>query len=227
MRSFWGFYDNGNYRVGCNGSTVYVYDQNNRELGKFKDIKYAYVGAFQPGTNVFVVKSTEGSLAVYDLDRMELLKKMVITRIGAQDEGFAFSPNGEYFFNIEKPFYSTETQLTMYKTTDYEIEKVLFYGDKAKVLDALEFDEVSNECYVLGYIRGGNGTIGHGFVGQLIGGDIVEIKELIQEKYDYFSAYKAWELSGFTAKKLEWSRIKYYAEKPPVSLKQAHSDKKE
>lgn len=26
MKNFWGFYDNGTYRVGCNGATVYIYD---------------------------------------------------------------------------------------------------------------------------------------------------------------------------------------------------------
>lgn len=69
MRSFWGFYDNGIYRVGCNGGTVYVYDQDNKELAKFKDLKYAYEGAIRPGANIFVLKSGEGPLAVYDLNR--------------------------------------------------------------------------------------------------------------------------------------------------------------
>ncbi|MCI9446129.1 MAG: hypothetical protein HFH36_01805 [Lachnospiraceae bacterium] len=48
MRNFWGFYDNGIYRVGCNGATIYVYGQDRKELGRFKDIPYAYCGAFQP-----------------------------------------------------------------------------------------------------------------------------------------------------------------------------------
>ena len=38
MRKFWGFYDNGRCRAGCNGGTVYIYDQANRELAKFQDI---------------------------------------------------------------------------------------------------------------------------------------------------------------------------------------------
>lgn len=59
MRNFWGFYDNGIYRVGCNGATIYVYDQENRELGKFRDISYAYCGAFQPKTNLFSRRQSE------------------------------------------------------------------------------------------------------------------------------------------------------------------------
>ena len=47
MKKFYGYYDNGNFRVGCSGASVYVYDQNDTELARFKDIKYAYTGAFQ------------------------------------------------------------------------------------------------------------------------------------------------------------------------------------
>ena len=101
MKKFWGYYDNGEYRIGCNGSAIYVYDRNNNELIRYKDIPYVYVGAFKPGTNIFIAKSTEGYLAVYDLDQDELKKKIAITRIGAQDEGFAFSPDGVFFYNIE------------------------------------------------------------------------------------------------------------------------------
>lgn len=38
--------------------------------------KYAYEGAFRTGTNIFFAKSTDGSLAVYDLEKMELVKKI-------------------------------------------------------------------------------------------------------------------------------------------------------
>lgn len=86
MRNFWGFYDNGTYHVGCSGATLYVYDQNNKELGRFKDIPYVYTGAFQAKSNIFVAKSAEGLLAVYDLDDLKLLKKIVINHCGGQDE---------------------------------------------------------------------------------------------------------------------------------------------
>lgn len=222
MRKFWGFYDNGKYRVGCNGMTVYVYDQNNNELRKFKDIRHVYVGTFQPGTNIFVAKSTEGTLAIYDLDKMEMIKKIVVTRIGAQDEGFAFSPDGAYFYNIEKPFDSTKTQLTIYRTIDYKISKVLFNEDKVMVLDTIEFDKCTGVGYVLGFKRGSDGVSDYGFIGKVIGENISEIKRLTQDTYDYVSAYKSWEMTGFTERALEWSRIREYSEKPSVSLKQVY-----
>lgn len=227
MRKFWGFYDNGTYRVGCNGATIYVYDQENRELGKFRDISYAYCGAFQPGTNIFVAKSTEGALAVYDLDSLILLKKIRITRIGAQDEGFAFSLDGNYFYNIEKPDLSTDTQLTIYRTTDYEAERVLFLEDNKMVLDELEFDEHTGDCYVLGFMRGADGVIAYGFIGRFIGDIIIDIKKMSYEAFHYVSEYKDWERSGFTSRNLEWSGLKDYSEHPSISLKQAYERMKD
>lgn len=222
MRNFWGFYDNGTYRVGCNGGTVYVYDQDNKELAKFKDLKYAYEGAFQPGANIFVLKSTEGPLAVYDLDRLELLKKIVVTKIGAQDEGYAFSPDGELFYNIEKPVKSTRTQLTVYRTSDYTVSKVLFAEDHSIFLEEIEFEMTTGECFVFGFMRNTAGVMDYGFIGKLVKDQIMDIRKLERDEYDYIGAYKKWARTGCTEKKLQWSRLKNYEEKPQVTLKQVY-----
>ena len=58
MRKFYGFFDNRKYKVGCNGGTIYVYDQNETELTRFKGLSCTYRGAFRPGTNRFIAKST-------------------------------------------------------------------------------------------------------------------------------------------------------------------------
>ena len=224
MRKFWGFYDNGIYRVGCNGASIYVYDQNDKEIHKFKDIKYAYVGVFQPGTNIFVAKSTEGSLAVYDLDTGELLRKIVITRNGAQDEGIAFSTDGKYLYNIENPFQSPGTQLTIYETENYTVWKTLFAEEKQMHLEYLEFSNETSNGYVLGFMRNESRSFDYGFIGKFSGEKISDIKKINSEKeYDYIQAYKAWEESGYTEKKLEWSSIKKYSEKPHVSLEQVYN----
>lgn len=222
MRSFWGFYDNGTYRVGCNGATIYVYDRNDRELAKFRDVRYAYTGAFQPGKNVFAAKTTEGSLAVYDLDRMVLIKKIRIARVDGQDEGFAFSGDGKFFLNIEKKVSFLETQLTIYRTSDFEAVRELFRDADAMVLIELEIDPDSGECYVLGFMRDAHKVFEYGFVGKLTGEEITEIKRLDRETYWYAQAYKGWERCGFTPKKLEWSSVKRYGKRPPVTLRKLH-----
>lgn len=130
MRKFWGFYKNESYSVGCNGSTVYIYDSTGTELAKFRDFPYAYTAVFKPNSNVIAVKSTEGFLGFYDLDSLALIKKITVTRIGAQDEGFAFTPNGRYFYNIEKPVNSCQTQLSIYDAVSFEKMNTLFTNEK-------------------------------------------------------------------------------------------------
>lgn len=202
MRNFYGYYDNGKYRVGCNGGTVYIYDQNDKELAKFKDIRYAYKGKFLPNSNKIIIKSTEGLLAVYDLDKLELIKKVVITRIGGQDEGFDFTNDGKYFYNIEQPFTTIRTQLNKYSTKDFNIVETLFSNRKELFLENIEFNNETNDCYVLGYIRNKDGVYDYGFIGQFYDNEIVNIRKLENSIYDYVRGYKCWEESGFTEKSL-------------------------
>ena len=223
MRKFWGFYDNGKYRVGCNGGMLFVYDENNTELARLKSIRYGYSGAFKPNTNIFVVKSTGGSLAVFDLDKQELCLKIPVTDIGAVDEGFGFSPNGKYFYNIEKTKNSCETQLIIYNADDFKPIKTLFADEKNMCLETLEFDDETDEVYILGFMRDEESeVIDYGFIGKLRADKIVEKKIFDCEIYDYIQAYKNWELQGFTEKSLEWSTLKEYSEIVPVTLKDVY-----
>lgn len=207
MRKFWGFYENETYKIGCNGGTVYIYDKNDRELAKFKDIAYAYKAAVKPGSNTIVVKSTEGKLAVYDLEKLELVKKIVITRIGAQDQGYAFSPDGKCFYNIEEPVRSTRTQLTIYNTTDFSVEKILFQEREDMFLQEIEFDEDTEDCYILGFFRNDEGVYDYGFVAIFEDIKIKNIKKISKDTYEYLLWYKRWERSGFTEKSLEYSYL--------------------
>lgn len=75
MRKFWDFYDNGQYRVGCNGGTIYIYDKANKELSKFKDIPYVCSGALHPNANLFVAKSTAG-FWLCTIEHLVLMKKL-------------------------------------------------------------------------------------------------------------------------------------------------------
>ncbi|WP_051538210.1 YncE family protein [Butyrivibrio proteoclasticus] len=223
MRKFWGFYQNESYSVGCNGGTVYVYDKDGTELAKFKDFPYAYRAAFMPGKNTIVVKSTEGILGVYDLDSLSLVKKIVVTRIGAQDEGFCFSPDGKLFYNIEKPIDSTRTQLAVYETKSFTKVDSLFAENTKMVLDYLEFDDETGACYVLGFMRDGEGIFDYGFLAVFNPESraIQDIHAIDEKKYDHLMWYKRWELSGFTEKALPLDP-ENYTEK--TSLKDAFED---
>lgn len=200
MRSFWGYYDNGTYRVGCNGQSIWVYDQNDRQICRFQDIPYAYCGAFQPGTNVFAAKSTEGFLAFYDLDAKKLLHKIVITRIGAQDDGFAFSPDGNFFYNIESPIISYRSQLTVYRMQDFKAVKSFFVDDKKTEVKEIEWDARTNKCYLLGFLRGRFGSIRRGFIAKWQDEALSEMHMLSTREYDALRSRYDWAVHGFTKK---------------------------
>lgn len=201
-KKFWGWCQNDAFIVGCNGATVYIYDKDYNELARFKDIPYAYRAKFLPHTNILLVKSTAGYLAVYDLDTLTLLKKIAAARIGAQDEGFAFTPDGKFFCNIEKPVTSVHTQLTVYRTSDFKVIATLFENNSTVNLKAIEFDS-DNRCYVLGFIRNDEGVFDYGFVGELTAKGIKNVKKLDAKEFDYLRAFKNWEDFGFTEREKE------------------------
>lgn len=201
-RQFWGYYDNGTYRVGCNGATIWVFDQNDILLKRFHDIPYAYCGAFQPGTNIFVAKSTAGLLAIYDLEQLKCLKRTRCGFDGGQDEGFDFSTDRELFYNIQKPA-EFRTEIGIYRTKDYHLERSLFFNDDLMVLDEIEFSE-NGECYVLGFMRDSESQVlEYGFVGYLINDEITNKKKMSWKDFDYYSACFRWKRSGFSDKVLD------------------------
>lgn len=229
MRKFWGFYKNESYSVGCSGGIVYIYNSDGKELAKFKDFPYAYSAAFKPHSNIIAVKSTEGYLGFYDLDSLSLIKKITVTRIGAQDEGFAFTPDGKYFYNIEKPVDSTQTQLSVYDAEAFEKVNTLFADEEKMVLDSIEFDAETGIAYLLGFMRDdADGVFAYGFVGKLDveNGSVTELHSLDKKRYDYLHWYKSWEESGFTEKSLEYSPLKRMEHIVETSIKAIFEDTK-
>jgi len=210
MKNFWGYVKRDMFTVGCTGQTVYVYDDKGNELKKFKDIIYAYTPMFCPQKNIFVVKSTYGMLAVYSLDTLQLIKKFRFSKVdGAQDDGFCFSCDGEYFYNIERHIDSLKTCLSIYDTSSFKRVKQLFLDDTSQVLSHIEYDSQKNSLFVLGFIRGHAGTLNHRFVAQLQNEMLINITKITEEEYDFIEGYKHLEIMGFTSKAKEWSGLKY------------------
>lgn len=111
-----------------------MYGSKGEELAKFRHFPYAYTATFKPNSNIIAVKSTEGFLGFYDLDSLSLIKKITVTRLGAPDEGFAFTPDGRYFCNIEKPVNSCQTQLGIYDGASFDKVNTLFADEQKTVL---------------------------------------------------------------------------------------------
>ena len=213
MRSFWGYTENENFKVGCTGQTTYVYDKNDNELARFKkDILYGYLPMFKPNSNILVVKSTEGRLAIYNLDTLSLVKKVrtVPTAVAyAQDGNMCFSKDGKLFYNIESHI-DCYTRLSIYNADTFEPVKRLFEGtEDEQVLDHIECDKENGNIYLLGFIRDDNGIFHQPFVTQLENDKLINKTYISNSEYDYLESYKKIERDGFTPKSKEWSSLKY------------------
>ncbi len=199
MKKFYGFFDNGKYKVGGNGGSLYVYDQNEEELMRFKGLSSTYRGAFRPGTNVFVAKSICDYLMVYDLDKQSLIKKIHFSRVGgSQDDGFAFSPSGNVLYNVERPDVSTRTQLTLYDGTTFDKITSYLVNDEKVFLRHVEPYE--DEIYLFGFMRDANGIYEYPFVSKFEDGEIKDLKRISDNEYKFLWIYKNWEMCGFSEK---------------------------
>lgn len=209
VMKFWGYIKSEKYAIGCTGQTTYVYDAAGNEIAKFKDIIYAYKPMFCPKKNIFVVKSTAGWLAFYSLDTMQLLRKVHFSKnIGAQDEGFCFSPDGKYLFNIEKPVSDLATELVIYETVNFQVIHRLFQGERTLVLSHIEYDAEKDAYYTLGFIRDDIGVYSYGFISELRDNKLINKRRISDQAFQYARAYKSLELMGFTSKAIEWSSLK-------------------
>lgn len=206
MPKFWSLISNGEYIVGCTGQTVHVYDKNNTELAKFKDLKYAYTSCFSPTGEFFVVKSTEGRLAVYSLKKPALIKKFRFSKVdGAQDDGFCFSPNGKEFYNIERHIDSCKTALSIYDTTDFSLKKRLFLEDTLTVLSDIEYDKETDTYYLIGFFRDiKTRVLNKCFVSKLINDELTDIITVSWKEYVHCTEYKELQRMGFSAMAKEW-----------------------
>ena len=204
MRKFWTYISNGEYSVGCSGATVYVYDKEGEELARFKDFPYGYDAVFCPGRNLIAVKSTASYLGFYNLDSLELEKKVLVGRNGrkskeTQDEGCCFSPDGKFFINIEanEDFYYS---IVVYDTNFFgEVKRYDFKNDIS--FRMIEYSQLESCYLVLGYWRLEEENVY--FIAKFCEGKIFDVRELEEERYWYILYYKRVESSGFTEKNKE------------------------
>lgn len=205
MKKFWSYISNDKFSVGCTGQTVYLYDKDGNELARFKDINYGYVPMFSPDGTLFIVKSTEGRIAVYSLETLSLIKKFRFSKVdGAQHDDFCFSPDGKLFINIERQKDDLHSAISIYDTTDFSRVNQITIGEDM-MLRSIEYDEETNAYYVLGFMRGADRVITHGFVAVFEDNQIKNIVAVPENEYDFYVPYMSLKLMGFTEKAYKWS----------------------
>lgn len=167
MKKYITYIKNSRFAVGTTGRAVQVFNEAGKKVAEFRDLTYAYNVAFTLSGDKLIVKSTEGMLALYSLNELQLIKKI---RFGSapQDGGFCFSQDGTRFLNVamyEKP---RRYEVKAYSPDDLSEIETVFSSEDVGVFD-IECAK-DGECYVLG-----NGN--EAFVGIIKDG-------MIAEKYD-------------------------------------------
>ena len=226
MKKYQGYAQNEKFKVGLNGKTVYIFDNDENELARFQDAPYMYRGKFIPNTNTLVVKSTAGWLLFYDLDSLALIKKIKFSYIGSQDGNFAITQDGKYLYNIESPNCSTRTQLTKY---DLETLEPLITSLHNSETIFLKYIEISNETILLfGFMRDDKGIKDYGFISQYkeIGEKwmLRDGKRIADVIYDKIRQYKGCEDFGFTQKTLKIHNLEKIEDLEPFTLSGVYQD---
>ena len=226
MRSFYGFYSNGKYKVGMSG-TLWVYDMEDNLLGRFAETPYSYVGAFVPEKDIFVSHTNEAHLVVYDIANMKVLKKIKTCNCdGSEDTGVIISRDGKHLYCIQAHWNDwLKRRLVVYDTENFEIEKEYFSNESIINLKEIEIED-DGICYVLfGERNEESGVIERYFVGIFQDGKIVEKRKLDLKRDNWMDIlmYFSWKRSGFTKKTfplfLKEAGIKYAIPENPCSLK--------
>lgn len=203
MRNFWAYVTNGEYSVGCTGRTVFIYDKDNNEIAKFKDITYGYTPLFSPDGKIVVIKTPEGRFAVYSLETLSLIKKFRFSKVdGAQDDGFCFSPDSKYLINLERHQDSLHSAVAVYETNNFSLVNRTYF-DKSIMLYNIECDAASGSYYVLGFERTEHGN--KDFVAQVVDLQLNNITYVSAEDFELYHSYKNLEIMGFTQKAYQWS----------------------
>ena len=204
MPSFWSYIGNDRFNIGCTGQTVYVYDKAGKELARFKDLIYAYLPVISPRGDHFVVKTTDGRMAVYSLETLSLVKKFRYSKVdGAQDDGCCFSPDGSELWNIERHNNSMFTAISIYDAADYSLKRRILDQDPDLVVRSLQFD--GDTAYVLCFRRGKRKI--RYYVAKLIDDELRDSCEIKEDIFDFYYWYLDLAAHGFTEKAKKWSAL--------------------
>lgn len=209
MRKFWSYVSNEKYSVGCTDQAAYVYRKTGEEIAKVKDIKHGNRAILCPSQDIFVVKSTGAYFAVYSLEPVSLVKKVKFSNVDcSQDDGFCFSADGKYFYNIERQKATTNSAISVYQTSTFERVNIFLEEDERTEPSFIECGS-DGQLFVLGFLRGDNGVIKNGFVSKSGDCGLEDVRPISTDDYDYYLDFKRLELMGFTEKAREWSGFQY------------------
>jgi len=203
--NFWCYVSTDKYSVGCTGSTVHLYDSYGNRLAKFKDVPHSYTAMFSPDEKTFVVKTTEGRLAVYSAENKYLIKKFRFSNVdSSQDDGFCFSADGKFFYNIERQKNELNPCISVYDTETFSLVSRYLDDGSLTAPCFIEADK-NGELFILGYSRNKRLILDKCFVAKFEDGTLKDIRYIPENEFNFYREYKLLELSGFSKKALEFA----------------------
>lgn len=201
-KSFWTHISNGKHSIGSTGGMVYVYDEKDIEIAKFKDMNYAYDLTFFPDGERFVARSNEGLIAVYDLRNLRLIKKFRYGKAKDPHDGnLCISADGKYIYVVVYTFDEKKNApncwIDVYETETFSLVETLFKESEIYPY-YIEWGEEKDVFYLLGSAKRGRSVIARCKDGYA---DVLSVSENTERRYHNI---KCWQLSGFTPKQREW-----------------------
>lgn len=205
-KKFWTYLETDRYNIGLTNKTTYIFDKNGNKKAKFSDLNFANKGCVSPDKNTLVVKSTDGRIAIYSLDNLNLVKKFRFSKVAdSQDDNFIFSSDGKYLLNIERHGTSLDSALSIYDTNDFSLICRLFENDTEHELSVIEYDKDTDDYYVLGCsIAPLDKQIDKCFVAKLINRQLEEIRYVDNFTFMFYTVAKQVEFAGFTEESYRW-----------------------
>lgn len=185
-------YENEKYKVGCTGGTILIIERSTgKEIDKIK-LPYISMGVFVPFHNIFIAKSTAGTLLKYDIETKETIKKRISNL--TQDGGMGVCPWDGHLYNIEMTVHGF--QIVIYDVNNMDIiATVPIKGDIVDVAD-LEFGLELPVWYVsLSYFYKGRVK---NAIAKMEKYNCVGYKEIDFELFNHAIGYKCLERTGFT-----------------------------
>lgn len=211
-------YENEEYKVGCTGGTIMILEKNTGKVIDKIKLPYISMGVFVPLQNIFISKSTNGTLLKYDIETKEIIK--VRTSKLTQDGSMGVCPWDGHIYNIEMTVQGF--RITVYDVnTMHIITTVPIRGDIVDVSD-LEFGLESPVWYVsLSYFYKGRVK---NSIAKMENYDCVSYREIDFDSFNHATGYKCLERCGFTEDALEIAKMFSDKCQTPISLAELYKN---
>lgn len=143
---------NSKYIGHFSSSAVSLFDaENNLQIADFRDVKYPSHITFSSDSKLLAVKSNQKKIAVYDLEKLELIKMFNIKKNSQpQDFGFCFTYDKKYILNL---VYTNDLLGYISKINVETLHEERFFEGSTCVFTYIQYIEAKEQYLITGFDR--------------------------------------------------------------------------